>query len=89
MIGFSDTSHPCPATTKGKPCGQRLSSEMLLCRRHWKRLPQGLQRQVNVAWRTLQATVDGPEFDPEWDGAGEAYRRYMVIRKRAVDEVST
>jgi hypothetical protein len=39
-------AHQCPAPA----CAERVDADMLLCPRHWYRVPGPLRRAVRVAW---------------------------------------
>lgn len=44
-------TEPCPATDNGRPCPRNKSTEYLMCRAHWSKVPRELQAAVYATFR--------------------------------------
>jgi hypothetical protein len=51
----ADDTHPCAAPT----CAAMVGAGLLACRRHWRRLPGDLRREVWRTWRRVLAGRNG------------------------------
>lgn len=53
------STHRCPV----HGCPEEVSAEMLMCRTHWRQVPQGVRDRVYGCWRARQRNQPGAVAD--------------------------
>lgn len=66
-------------------CGQPISSQYLMCPRHWARVPVAIQGRVYRAWRSLTAARSPHALDEYRAAKTEAIRFAQPSPTRSAD----
>lgn len=68
-------THECPIYG----CTTQLARSLLMCARHWRKVPHDLKDAVNSTWRVYQNTVD-----PKGGELMRLRRAYLYARAAAI-----